>query len=94
MMKKIKVIYCDVDDTNNLLLHQKLALLCPSIYQIQKGLMLVTYNGTAKELYDELADILKTKRTLILDVDASNSSYWGYMKKDLWKWFESNMNLR
>lgn len=92
MMKRIKLIYCDVDNINLLLLHQKLERLCSSIYQIQKELILVTYNGTSKDLYDKLEEILKTKQTLILDIDASDGSYWGYMKKDLWQWFESNTN--
>lgn len=89
-MKKIKIIYFDSVGIDSITFEGRLRSLCLSIYIIKDGLILASYNGSSKDLFDQLFPSESLGNVLIIDLDVSSNSYWGFMSKDLWTWLNEN----
>lgn len=90
-MNTIKVIYYDWEDSNARNLEVLLEKKCASIYKIKSGLYLVYFDGTCKDLYNAIVDTSDSTHVLILDIDNSKESYWGYMETSVWEWLKEHL---
>ena len=81
------------DNFDNILLHKKLNQICESVYKVSSFSYLVTYEGTPKELYDNLSDILNGRNVFVCEVYNQYARYWGYMDKSLWAWLAENSKV-
>lgn len=89
-MSTLKIIYFDSIGIEPLSFENKLRNLCSSIYTIKEGLIIVNYKDTAHNLFNQIVASDNRYNILIVDLDTSSDSYWGFMSKDLWKWFQEN----
>lgn len=89
-MSNIKMVYLGVDSSKLPLLEDELIKNVRSSYKVGNGTFLVHYSGTAKELSNFLRSLIGNETFLVLDINTTNESYWGYMNKELWKWIEQN----
>lgn len=60
-----------------------------SAYQLPQGEWLVSYQGTSKQLSDELGITDGTNGSAVV---LGVTSYWGLASKDLWEWLSLNSN--
>ena len=89
-MSNIKIVYFDSESTDSSSLIQRLTQLCADTYRVGQGVVLVKFNDTPQSLYSDLGVLTQSKNILIMEVDPSAGSYWGYMDKSLWDWLKSN----
>lgn len=89
-MTNIKMIYFDSVAIDSVTFESRLSKLCISLYVIKEGIVIVNYNGSSKDLFDQLFPDSATNNVLIVDLDGSSGSYWGFMNKELWTWLSNN----
>lgn len=87
-MNIIKILYFDSIGIDAQSFETRLKNECKSIYVVKDGLVLLNYDGTAKELFDSLFSSDNRYNVLIHDLDTSTDSYWGYMNIELWEWLK------
>ena len=90
-MSNIKYIDYDCSEVDNVLFDRRIETLTSSFYRIDKRSLMVNYIGTAKDLYNNLEDLVKEKYVLIIDV--SNTQFYGYHKSALWKWINTQFEM-
>ncbi len=83
-MSSIKYIDYDCSDVDNIIFDKKLESLSKDYYRIDKRSLMVNYQGTSKDLYDNLEPLIKEKSILIIEVTFPN--YFGYHNSALWDW--------
>ena len=91
-MNNVKIIYFNTDtisnkDIENALLKSEHHL---SHVQIKPGLVLLNYQGTAKDLYEEFGCVVQDQNIFIHDLNDGHDAYWGYMNKNIWDWLKEN----
>lgn len=93
-MNNVKIIYFNIDTIDCNALERKIKSFTSyrSHYTIKPGLLLINYNGTAKDLYEEFGDLITEKNIFIHDLDSGNDAFWGYMNKKIWDWVKENRN--
>lgn len=89
-MKRNKLVYFDSKSIDTQVLESKLKEIRCEYYIVTEDLMLVVFDGTPKDLYETLLDIVDRYNIFIIDIVDSLDSYWGYMSKNLWEWLKSN----
>lgn len=91
-MNNLKFIYYNIDTIDKVLFETTLFNLpnCESHIEIKSGILLVNYNGTAKELYEATECVVHEKNILIYDLDDSRDAYWGFMNNKVWEWIRNN----
>lgn len=89
-MKSIKYIDYDCSDVDNIIFDKKLETLATDYYRIDKRSLMVNYQGTCKDLYDNLEPLIKEKHILIIEVTYPN--YYGYHNSSLWSWLNVQFN--
>lgn len=90
-MSHIKYIDYDCSEVDNVLFDRRVESLSSSFYRIDKRSLMVNYIGTAKDLYNNLEDLVKEKYILIIDV--SYPQFYGYHKSALWEWINTQFNI-
>ena len=73
----------DVDDFDT----KPLEELGNKSYRLPNKEWLVSYNGTSRQLSDELGISNSDNSSAVV---FNFSSYWGRAKKDVWEWIEAN----
>lgn len=91
-MTSIKMIYFDSIALDSVTFENRLRNVCQSIYIIKEGLVFVNYNGSAHDLFNQLVPDGNRCNVLVVDVDTTSNSYWGFMNRDLWDWLRDNFN--
>lgn len=91
-MNNVKIIYFNTDTINNKDLEDVLVNdeHHRSHIQIKPGLLLVNYQGTAKDLFDAFGPIIQDQNIFIHDLNDGNDAFWGYMNKNIWDWVKEN----
>lgn len=89
-MTNIKMIYFDSVGLDIVTFENRIRNVCHSIYVIKDGLVLVNYNGSAHELFNQLVPDDNRYNVLVVDLDTTPNTYWGFMNKDLWEWMREN----
>ena len=89
-MTNIKIVYFDSIALDTVTLENRLRNVCQSVYIIKDGLVMVHYNGSAHELFNQLIPNDNRYNVLVADLDVSSDSYWGFMNRDLWDWMRDN----
>lgn len=89
-MNNLKILYYDSNAINVNTFENQIRERSISLYIIKPGLLLVNYNGTSKQLFDEISAYSDNKNVMIADLDPGENTYWGYMNKDLWTWLSEN----
>lgn len=91
-MSNIKIIYYNSGAIDVSHFENKVKSLCKSICNVKSGLLLVNYNGSAKELFDKINIEDNQIEILVVDVEsqADPLPYWGYMNRSIWDWFSQN----
>ena len=91
-MNNVKIMYFNTDTINNKDIENILANSehHRSHLQIKPGLILVNYQGTAKDLFEDLGGVIQDQNIFIHDLDDGNDAYWGYMNKNTWDWVKAN----
>lgn len=89
-MTNIKIVYFDSVSLDAVTFEGRLRSLCNSIYVIKEGLIVVNYNGSSKSLFDSLFPDSPLGNVLVIDLDTTAGSYWGFMNKDFWTWLNNN----
>ncbi len=83
----LKYIVYDKYQIDSEILISELNRLCNSvIYRISDNQLLVNYNGTSENLYNNLIQIIQDHRILIFDIN--QNAYFGYHDKRLWEWMK------
>lgn len=90
-MTKIKIVYFDSVATDSVTFENRLRSVCSSIFMIKDGLVLVKFDGGAQDLFEKIMSNDDRYNILVVDLDTSPNSYWGYMSRDLWAWLSENM---
>ena len=93
-MKKNKILYFNTETINSDALESSLKkdVNYLSHIEIKPGLLLVSFQGSAKNMYDILSNVINENSILIYDLDNSEDAYWGYMNKNIWDWIKANNN--
>lgn len=63
---------------------------CISHYIIKPGLLLVNFDGTARDLYNAVEPVTSNNSIFIHDLDDDTRAYWGIMNKNIWEWLQQN----
>ena len=87
------MIYFDSVALDTVTFENRLRNVCQSIYIIRDGLILVNYNGSAHDLFNQLVPDDNQYNIFVADIDTSHNSYWGFMNRDLWDWMKNNFNV-
>lgn len=90
-MTYVKYIDYDCTDVDNVIFDKRIEALTVSYYRIDKRSLMVNYHGTAKDLYDNLEELIKEKYILIMDV--THPDYYGYHKSALWDWINEQFGV-
>lgn len=90
-MTNIKMIYFDSVALDAVTFENRLRNVCQSMYVIKDGLVFAHFNGSARDLFNQLVPNDNRYNILITDIDTSQDSYWGFMNKDLWNWMRNNI---
>ena len=88
-MSKIKFIFYDSSEVDNVLFDAKMASLCSSVYRVDANQLFVNYESTPKDLYENLLPLFERKHIVIIGVDSSE--YYGYHNSSLWKWLKEQL---
>lgn len=93
-MNNVKIIYFNIDTIDCISFERKVQSFAGyhSHFSIKPGLLLINYVGTAKDLYNELGDLVNEKNIFIHDLDSGFNAFWGYMNKQIWDWVKANRN--
>ena len=93
-MNNIKILYFNIETIDGSAIEASLRNCAEYVSHIviKQGLFLVNYNGSARDLFDKVADIAMENTILIYDLEKSKDAYWGYMNKSVWDWIQSNGN--
>ncbi len=86
-MNQVKIVYYDINQVAKNEIDARLTSL-GGVCQINNGIALVRFDGTAQELYDAIA--IEQKRIMVVDIDDDLRPYWGYMPSHVWEWLAVN----
>lgn len=90
-MSQVKYIDYDCTDVDNVIFDKRIEALTTSFYRIDKRSLMVNYQGSAKDLYQNLEELIKEKYIIILDV--TYPDYYGYHKSALWNWISAQFEI-
>lgn len=91
-MSNIKYIDYDCSDVDNIAFDKKLDVISNDYYRIDNRSLLVNYQGSAKDLYDNLEPLVKGKNALIFEINYPD--YFGYHNSSLWDWLNDHFGVK
>lgn len=93
-MNNVKILYYNCETVETASIEQVLTnnIHYRSHILIKKGLMLVNFQGSARELYQVLGDLIQDKSVFIHDLDSDANAYWGFLNRNVWEWLSENRN--
>lgn len=91
-MNNVKILYYNCETVDTACIEQ--ALTTNNRYRshvlIKNGLMLVNFQGSARDLYQALGDHIQDKSVFIHDLDSDDNAYWGFLNRNIWEWLSEN----
>lgn len=61
-----------------------------SHFTIRHGLILISYSGTARQLYEILEQVVGANKVFIHVLSSDKNAYWGFMDDEFWTWLKTN----
>lgn len=91
-MNNIKLLYFNSEtlDRDTVIQTLKECTNYKSHQEVKLGLILINYDGKARDLFNALGSLVSEQSMLILDLDSGDDSYWGYMNQEIWVWLINN----
>ena len=90
-MSPIKYIDYDCTDVDNVIFDKKIEALSTSYYRIDKRSLMVNYQGSAKDLYNNLEELVKGMHILIIDI--AYPDFYGFHNSALWDWLNEQFEI-
>ncbi len=95
-MNNIKFVYYNFNTTNwgTLINTLKNSSSYSSHIDIQPGLCLINFHGSARDLFEVIENLVIGDSILIYDLDNSKDAFWGLMHKSVWEWIKQNADYK
>lgn len=90
-MNSVKIMYYSFENTSDSVIKSLLSQNknCKGFHMMKSGIMLVDFQGSAKELYDVFSQINDKQLMLIYDLDPAEDAFWGFMPITTWDWIKN-----
>lgn len=85
-MNSVKLIFYDFEEIKTTELLNVVSQLWTDYIYAKPGLIFIRTNDTPQTIYANLGALIEDKNVFISCVDQTHGAYYGYMKKELWRW--------